>query len=124
LAIAESMLPKMFAPDTYNTHPSLITDVRAMMAQTSVAGLVGALQGMKNRADSSSLLPLIQVPTLVIHGADDQLISLTVAQDMSAAIPGANLMVIPGAGHLLNLEQPDMFNQAVHEFLMESSQDV
>ena len=77
---------------------------------------------MKIRPDASSLLPLIQVPTLVLHGAEDQLIPLAVAQDMAAAIPGANLRVIPMAGHLLNLEQPDLFNNAVHSYLMALNQ--
>jgi pimeloyl-ACP methyl ester carboxylesterase len=63
------------------------------------------------------LLPLIQVPTLIIHGAEDQLIPVTVAQYMHSAIPGSNLTVLPGTGHLLNREQPMLFNQALENYL-------
>ena len=122
MAIAESMLPKMFASNTHDANPSLITNVRDIMAHTSVAGITGALHGMKNRPDSYSMLQSIQVPTLIIHGAADQLIPLSVAQGMSAAIPGAILCIIPRTGHLLNLEQPELFNQAVRNFLLKQVQ--
>jgi pimeloyl-ACP methyl ester carboxylesterase len=122
IAIAASMLPKMFASNAYDTNLSLITNVKDMMAHTSVEGITGALHGMKNRPDSYSMLQFIQAPTLVIHGADDQLIPLSIAQDMAAAIPGAILSIIPRAGHLLNLEQPELFNQAVRDFILEQVQ--
>ncbi len=117
-AIAESMLSKMFAPDTYITSPALVSEIRDMMSATSIEGIVGALNGMKNRIDSTSNLPFIEVPTLIVHGVEDQLIPLSVAHDMHTAIPGSTLAAIPGAGHLLNLEQPRLFNQVVENFML------
>jgi pimeloyl-ACP methyl ester carboxylesterase len=116
-AIADSMLPKMFAPDTYHSQPRLVEHVREMMASTSVEGVVGTLQAMKDRPDSTPILPTITKPVLIIHGSDDQIIPASEARTMQEAIPGGELVIIEGAGHLLNMEQPTVFNQAVHQFL-------
>jgi pimeloyl-ACP methyl ester carboxylesterase len=113
--IASSMLPKMFAPITYSRDQKLVNDIYVMMSNTSTEGIIGALMGMKNRPDSSPMLSSISVPTVIIHGTDDQLISLSEAQHMHDHIPGSRLVIIPGAGHLLNLEAPNSFNQAIQQ---------
>ncbi|MCK5316200.1 MAG: alpha/beta hydrolase, partial [Anaerolineales bacterium] len=61
----------------------------------------------------------IHVPTLILHGADDQIIPLTEIEAMHTAIPGSKLVIIPDAGHLVNLEQPDSFNRSIRNFLQE-----
>jgi 3-oxoadipate enol-lactonase len=116
-AIIDAMLPKMMAPQTYEDQPQLVERVRSIMAATTVRGVVGAQLGMKERPDSTPLLSGIRVPTLVVHGADDQIIPPQEAEAMHAAIPGSQLHILPGSGHLLNLEQPDLFNQALGAFL-------
>ena len=67
-------------------------------------------------ADQSDLLPHIAVPTLLIWGELDARSPLTVARQFEAAIPGAELVVIPDAGHVSNLERPEQFNEAVRAF--------
>ena len=67
--------------------------------------------------DSTPLLAQVTVPTLVITGAEDEMIPVEESRRMAAAIPGAKLVVIPGAGHLANLEQPEAFNAALNRFL-------
>jgi pimeloyl-ACP methyl ester carboxylesterase len=57
------------------------------------------------------------VPTLVLVGNDDALTPPARAEALAAAIRGARLVTIPGAGHLSNLEQPEHFNAAVRAFL-------
>ena len=116
-AIADAMLPKMLAPRTYETNPDLAHRVRAIMAGTSVAGIVGALLGMRDRPDSTPLLAEVDQPVLVIHGAQDQLIPPSEAEAMYAAMPNSRLELVPGAGHLVNMEQPASFNAAVRTFL-------
>jgi 3-oxoadipate enol-lactonase len=116
-AIAEPMLPKMMSPKTYALQPKLVDTVRKIMESASVEGIVGALSGMQARPDSTPTLALIDKPTLVLHGADDQLIPLQEAQAMQTAIKNSHLEVLPDAGHLLNLEQPELFNQAVAGFI-------
>ena len=67
-------------------------------------------------ADQRDLLPRIAVPTLLIWGELDARSTLSVARQFEQAIPDAKLVVIPGAGHVSNLEQPEAFNDAVREF--------
>lgn len=69
-----------------------------------------------------SRLSEIKVPTLVIVGANDQLTPPTEAQAIAEQIAGAELLVIPGAGHLVNIEAPDAFNAAVRRFLLANRQ--
>ena len=115
--IADGMLPKLLAPGTYEKEPDLVEFVWEMMVDTSTDGAIGALAAMRDRPDSTDDLPGLDVPTLIIHGAEDQLIPLAEAEIMQAGIPGAELVVVAGAGHLPNLEQPELFNEAVREFL-------
>jgi pimeloyl-ACP methyl ester carboxylesterase len=63
------------------------------------------------------VLPRIRVPTLLVYGEHDIRAPLPVARDLEAAITGARLVVLPGVGHLCNLEAPDEFNGAVRTFL-------
>lgn len=116
-AVAADLLPKMLAPNTYATNPALVSNVQVIMEKTALEGMVGALMGMKARPDSTALLPHIEVPTLILHGADDQLFPATEAGDMQAAMPNARLVLLQDAGHLLNLEQAVLFNQAMRELL-------
>lgn len=110
-AIAEAMLPKLMAPQNYHRRPGLVRDLKSIMESSSTDGVVGALQGMKTRPDSTPLLPQIQVPTLVIHGEDDQIIPPAEAALMADSIPGSRLHIVPDAGHMPTLEQPETFNQ-------------
>ena len=57
------------------------------------------------------------VPTLVITGAEDEMIPVEESRRMASAVPGAQLIIVPGAGHLANLEQPEAFNDALKNFL-------
>lgn len=111
-SVAESMLPRMLAPQTYTSAPALVQEVAAIMKVTSLEGIVGALSGLRDRPDSTPTLGQVDVPCLILHGSDDQLIPASEAESMHAAISGSRLEVLPAAGHLLNLEQPDRFNSA------------
>ncbi len=116
--IVENMLAKLVSPFTYASNKSLVNSIEEIMLETSVNGVVGALQGMRDRPDSTPLLPQITCPTLIIHGADDQLIPVKEAELMHEQIPDSRLVIIPVAGHLANLEQPVKYNQAVREFIL------
>lgn len=116
-AIAEAMLPKMLAPQTAANRPQLVDRARKMMESTSVEGIVGALMAMKERPDSTPTVKALDLPLLVIHGMEDQLIPVSEAEATRAAAPDARLERLPEAGHLLNLEQPERFNAALREFL-------
>lgn len=116
--ITDNMLLKLVSPVTADSNPKLMTTIRDIMLQTSVQGVIGASQGMHDRPDSNQLLTEINFPVLIICGADDQIIPLSEAQIVRQHIPGSKLAVIPQAGHLVNMEQPDQFNQVVREYIL------
>ena len=115
--VIESMLPIAMSPTTYQKQTDLVQQVEGIMQKTTPEGLISALMGMKSRPDSTPTLDKITVPTLILHGADDQIIPTSEAEAMHAAIQGSQFIIVPDAGHLPNLEQPQIFNQAVDGFL-------
>jgi pimeloyl-ACP methyl ester carboxylesterase len=68
--------------------------------------------------DTRDLLPRIQVPTLLLWGDVERRSPIHVAEQLHTAIPGAELAIIPEAGHLSNMEQPDVFNVHVRRFCL------
>ena len=67
-------------------------------------------------ADQRDVLPRIGVPTLLIWGELDARSPLSVARQFEATITQSELVVIPGAGHVCQLERPEQLNVAVREF--------
>jgi 3-oxoadipate enol-lactonase len=122
-AVVDSMLPRLLAPGAVEAQPELVARMRGIMAATPLTGMLGDLAGLRDRVDSTATLATITVPTLVVHGAKDQLIPLAEAERTASLIAGATLAVIDEAGHLPNLEQPERFNAAVLDYLARLSSD-
>jgi pimeloyl-ACP methyl ester carboxylesterase len=81
-------------------------------------GLARAARGMLTQRDARVIesLPDIKVPSLIVVGADDTPF-LAASDYMAAKIPGAQKVVIPAAGHAVNIDQPQAFIDAVLPFL-------
>jgi len=116
-AIADLQLPRLISDYTRQHSPEVERRVRQMIAAATPQGIAAASRGMAQRADSSDLLSSITCPTLVLVGEQDVLTPPQLAQEYATKIPGAQFVVIPHAGHLSNLEQPQAFLQAVSGFL-------
>lgn len=116
-AVFERMLPGLLGATTQTTRPEIVQQVRALAVAQPVDGIHGGIQSLKSRPDSTPLLAGIACPTLVIVGNEDQITGKDVARRLHVRIPGAELAVIEGAGHLSNLEQPGEFNQTLARFL-------
>lgn len=116
--IFQGMLTKLLAPDNLANKPLLVESANSIMrGSVDESAIVKDLRALRDRPDSTQLLPQINVPTMIIHGAEDQIIPLAEAQAMQAVIPNCRLAVLQNAGHLLNLEQPEGFNKAFIHFL-------
>ena len=115
--VLDKMLKILLAPDTYKSKPELVKNLADIIALTSTKGILSALAGMKDRPDSTILLGQINIPALVIHGAHDQIIALNESESMASGVKNSRLEIIPDAGHLPNLEQPENFNSIVSDFL-------
>ncbi len=116
-AIADLMLPKLLAPSTPKDNPKLTAGIRQLILGTKPEGIITDLMAMAVRPDSTDLLPQIECPTLIIVGEDDQATPVADSEYLADRIPKSTLAVIPKAGHLSNLEQPQAFNDALGSFL-------
>jgi pimeloyl-ACP methyl ester carboxylesterase len=117
LAAADAFLPKLVGETTKRERPDLVARLREAILATSPRGIVDALAGLAARADSGPFLKDIAVPTLVVCGEEDTITPVAESEALQKGIPGSRLVVIPRAGHLSNLEQPDPFNEALLAFL-------
>jgi pimeloyl-ACP methyl ester carboxylesterase len=72
---------------------------------------------MAARPDATDVLAGIAVPTLVVAGEEDAIIAPEVGRELAAAIPDARFLLVERAGHLANLEQPEVVNEALLDFL-------
>jgi pimeloyl-ACP methyl ester carboxylesterase len=104
--------PGLFADDPPPEFVPLLGEIFAAVRRESLRTLLLVMA----EADQRDLLPRIDAPTLLVWGELDARSPLTVARQFDQAIPDTKLVVIPGAGHLSNLEQPERFNEAVREF--------
>jgi pimeloyl-ACP methyl ester carboxylesterase len=95
--------------------PELAEFVAEIMADAHPVGMRLMARAMAE-TDLRDVLPRIQVRTLLLWGEMDRRSPLNIAHDMEQTIPGAKLVLIPGAGHEGNLEQPERFNAAVRRF--------
>ena len=114
---AEELEPARALPGWFAGDPpaDFIPLLEEMAADVRPESMRTALLVM-SEADQRDLLPRIAVPSLLIWGELDTRSPLTVARQFEQAIPDTKLVVIPGAGHVSNLEQPELFNDAIREF--------
>ena len=115
--VADAFARILFAPGTEEASPRLAQEVYGWMAGTSTVGLVGGLLAMRERKDYTPVLRSVQVPSLVIGAEQDQAIPPENSRLLAQELPDATLCMIPGAGHLVNLEQPEAFNSCLLQFL-------
>ncbi len=115
--VAREMMPKLLGATTRHNNATVESTVRRFIKQQSPDALRGAILRMMERPDSTPTLDTVRVPALVVVGEEDELTPVAESRRIAEAIPGARLEVIPGAGHLPNLEQPVAFNAALSAFL-------
>ena len=116
-AIAAQMVPKLLGPTTQRDRPDVAKHVRVLIVSNTPDRIKGHLTAMMNRADSTPLLSKVDVPALVVHGAEDVLIPPSEAEGMHRAIKNSQLELIPFSGHLPNLEQAVQFDAVLWTFL-------
>jgi 3-oxoadipate enol-lactonase len=116
-AVADEMLPKLLGDTTLAVRGHIVEQVRALVQANSTVAIGGAIRALMSRPDSTPLLASIHVPTLIVVGDEDRVTPRLLSEEMHQAIPGSELAVIEGAGHLSNIEQPAAFNLALARFL-------
>ncbi len=95
----------------------VVDEVIAILSEFHPAGQRTIVRAFGSEADLRDVLPRIDVPTLLLYGDKDVRSPLNVAEDLHARIPGSRLVVIPGVGHLCDVEGGERFNMEVRGFL-------
>jgi len=116
---AEASLEHLFAPLSVFTNPKAIDAVERMIVDTPAPAIIATLHALANRNSACETLGSIELPTLIMVGAEDRITPVAAAQQMHDAIPGSKQRVIPHAAHLSNMENPDAFNLALLDFLVD-----
>jgi pimeloyl-ACP methyl ester carboxylesterase len=115
--IAEGSLPKLLAPHTLAEKPGVVARVREMILRADPKGAAAAQRGMAARRDYSADLPRIDIPVLIIVGRQDSIRPVTDAGFMHQGLSNSRLEIIEDAAHMTNMEQPEIFNRALQEFI-------
>ncbi|MBS2014386.1 MAG: alpha/beta fold hydrolase [Deltaproteobacteria bacterium] len=117
VAFVDGLLPKMLGATTQRERPEVVARVRAMATSASPDAVVATLRALRDRPDARPGLAGVAAPTLIVVGAEDALTPPAVADALTGAIPNARVSVIPAAGHMANLENPEPFRHAVRAFV-------
>jgi pimeloyl-ACP methyl ester carboxylesterase len=112
-AVATQMLPKLLGETTQREQPDLSDAVRRLIELNTPEAIAAGALALKTRPDSTPLLSTIAVPTTILCGAEDVLTPPAESRAMQAAIAGSQLVMLPGAGHLSNLESAAAFSSAL-----------
>ena len=108
-AVAESTLERWFTPTYLKQNLAEVDQIRQQILATPLSGYIGCSEAIR-RLNYLGKLTTIQIPTLIMVGADDPGTPVAASEAMHANIKGANLVVIPAAAHLSNIEQAAIFN--------------
>lgn len=119
---ADSRLPpdefvRRWVPEMFSEYAptELLEELSGIFAEFHPEGFRLMAKSLAD-SDTRALMPTLDVPTLLLWGEADRRSSLEIALQMREAIPRAELTVIPGAGHVSNMERPVQFNDAVRRF--------
>lgn len=115
--VADEMIPKLLGETSRRERPDVVERVRTLAVASSADAIAGAIRALMARPDSTPLLASIHVPTLIVVGEEDAVTPPAASEAMQRAIGGSQLVRIPHAGHLSNMEQPELFNAALAAFL-------
>jgi len=114
----EEFTARLVGPTTKKERPAVLDAVRQIAGKPPAPSLIAALAALAARPDSRPLLATITAPTLVIVGEEDTVTPPEAASEIVAGVRTGRLVTIPQAGHLSNLEAPEVFNRALREFLL------
>lgn len=118
-ALFDRDAPRLFSHVTQASGGDVIAEGRRIAALNSPIGVAAASRGLGLRPDVTALLPQIACPTLILVGEQDEITPVADARTLFERIPDAQLEVIADAGHLSNLDRPDLFGGLIAGFLRE-----
>ncbi len=118
--VVEPTIARWFTPETRKRNPPSLDAIRASLRATDPVGHEGCCEALKLLSFGSGL-DRIRVPTLIIGGAEDKGAPPDVLAETASAIADCRHVVVAGAGHISNIENPGEFNEALEDFLVGNS---
>lgn len=112
----EPTIERWFTPETRQAAPAFLNKVRGMLRSTDPAGHEGCCEALK-RLSFGAVIGDIRIPTLILGGDRDKGAPPDVLAEAAALIPDCRHVVVAGAGHISNLENPAAVNAALEDFL-------
>ncbi len=116
-----SMLPKLLGESTQRNRPDVVAAARSTTSGSTAQGIAAVQRGMAARPDSTRTLSQIDVPTLVVVGAEDVLTPQPIMQGLAAKIRNSEFQVISAAGHFAPFERSEDFARILRKYLDELS---
>lgn len=118
--LTEILIRMGYSPGFLVNNPEIVAMIRQSMQGRSGVGynraMKGCIKSLFEQGDPS-IISSIQAPTLVLAGEDDVMTPVPTQKALADAIPGARLEIIPGAGHMSPMENPQLWNRLALEFL-------
>lgn len=121
-ALIDAWLPPMVAPRRLGEE-ALMEPMRAMCRRAGVATFEAQIKALLGRPEQESLLSRIACPALVMTGSEDSWSPVPQHEAIAGALPDSELVVVPGAGHMIMPEAPEAVNAAIAHWLSRPAQD-
>jgi len=115
-ALVDSTLARWFTPGYLQRKGPGVDMIRTIFLTSPAQGYIGCTEAIRGLNNLDAIARVI-VPTLILVGADDPGTPVSASEAMHARIPGSHLVVIPSASHLSNVEQAEVFNRHLVDFL-------
>jgi 3-oxoadipate enol-lactonase len=119
-AITDVAMRRLFAPEFQAEHPDLMRDRREAFLKTDPE-VFGAACAQLAELDLRGELAKVKVPVLVVVGEHDEATPPPMSHELAALLPDARLKIIPGCAHVPQLQSPQLFLEAISDFLQATS---
>lgn len=115
-ALVDGTINRWFSPDYQKQHPDTVGRIREIVLETPISGFIGCSHAISNFNVKDSL-PQLDLPTLIMVGENDPGTPVQTARQIHEQIRGSEMVVLPRAYHLSNIEAADAFNRNLMSFL-------
>ena len=112
----QRFVSKLFTEATFSGKPDLVNTISGIVRETDDAVIISTLQALAERDNTCDAPGKLSCPILLMGGKEDIITPLELLEEIKTLCPAASLQLIPDAGHLSNLEQPEAFNKALLGF--------
>ncbi len=115
------MVDVLLGATTKAERPDLVAEITGLLAAAPPAGIAWAQRAMAARPDRTEVLAPLDVPVLVLRGAEDVISPQEAAEAMAHELKDVEVVVVPDAGHMTAMEQPDDVAEALRRLWERSS---